>query len=106
MHDNSYASGMMNQLILLVPTIGIALSGQVSSTAATTAENWCGEFDYKGFASRAPMNISITGVTATVNQVWDRKAYGCHQCCPETELGLKVTRTATHLTLLGNGKDA
>jgi hexosaminidase len=66
-------------------------------------EHWCGEFDYPSFASRAPMNISIAGATAAVNQVWDRKAHGCHSCCPEAEAGLKVTRSATQISFLGDG---
>jgi hypothetical protein len=49
------------------------------------------------------MNISIDdGAIAIVNQVWDRKAHGCHSCCPEVEAGLNVTRTATHIAILGD----
>ena len=47
------------------------------------------------------MNISITGDTATINQVWDQHQH-CGTCCPQVETGLKVTRTATHITLLGD----
>ena len=39
--------------------------------------------------------------------MWDRKAHGCHHCCPDIEDGLKVTRSgATHITLLGDGSPA
>ena len=37
---------------------------------STSAEHWCGEFDYPGgFATKAPMNISIApnGTTATIH---------------------------------------
>ena len=73
---------------------------------SASAEHWCGEFDYPGgFATKAPMNISIApnGTTATIHWVWDRKAHGCYNCCPETEPGLLVARNTSHLTLLGNG---
>jgi hypothetical protein len=93
-------------LVLALAAILVTSAPTEHSTSAAAnvvagLEHWCGEFDYKDFASRAPMNISITGASATVNQVWDRKAHGCHSCCPEVEAGLKVTRTATHITLLG-----
>jgi hypothetical protein len=65
-------------------------------------ELWCGVFNYKGFATNAPLNISIVGSTASINSVWDRKAHGCHQCCAEREDGLKVTRSSTRITFLGN----
>jgi hexosaminidase len=91
-------------MLVLALVIQVALALTEHSTSAGL-EHWCGEFDYKGFASRAPMNTSIAGATATVNQVWDRKAHGCNSCCAEGEAGLKVTRTATHITLLGNGSE-
>eukprot|EP01043_Picozoa_sp_COSAG02_P045033 COSAG02_NODE_4078_length_5809_cov_1.830363_5_plen_80_part_00 len=59
-------------------------------------------FNYKGFATNAPLNISIAGSTASIISVWDRKAHGCHHCCAETEAGLKVTRSNTRITFLGN----
>ena len=87
--------------------LGLSTSAAAAADVARSAagpERWCGVFDYEGFASGAPMNISIdgAGATATVNQVWDRKAHGCHSCCPEVEAGLNVTRTATHIAFLGD----
>ena len=86
--------------------LGLAISAAAVAGVARSAagpEHWCGLFDYEGFASGAPMNISIDdGAIAIVNQVWDRKAHGCHSCCPEVEAGLNVTRTATHIAILGD----
>ena len=87
--------------------LGLSTSAAAAADVARSTagpEHWCGVFDYEGFASGAPMNISIDddGATATVNQVWDRKAHGCHSCCPELEAGLNVTRTTTHIAFLGD----
>ena len=70
--------------------------------AGTAAIAWCGVFSYKGFATNAPLNITIMGSTASIDSVWDRKAHGCHQCCAEREDGLQVTRSGTRITFLGN----
>ena len=77
--------------------LGMATAGGRGS------DYWCGEFDYSTFASKAPLNISINGAIADISMVWDKKARGCHHCCAESELGLKVTRSASHITFLGAG---
>ena len=94
---------MLARLVLLAAHALIIAAGAGPSAVGPTASAWCGVFNYKGFATNAPLNISILGSTASINTVWDRKAHGCHQCCAETEDSLKVSRTGTRITFLGNG---
>lgn len=100
--------------ILLLEAAAVTLSTAAGSAAATRTtaagaaapETWCGEFDYPLFATKAPLNITITGATANVSTVWDKKAHGCSHCCAEVEDGLKVTRSSTHITFLGTATAA
>lgn len=92
----------MLHLLHVVAAVGVGTFYNDSARGAAASEAFCGVFNYKGFATNAPLNISIVGSTASINSVWDRKAHGCHQCCPEREDGLKVTRSGTRITFSGN----
>ena len=87
------------RLVLLALATGPGLA------AAQLASTWCGEFDYKGFANRSALNITLAS-TATISMVWDRKARGCSHCCAESEADLAVTRSASRITFAGNGTAA
>lgn len=50
---------------LRLVVLGLVVAGAAAPSSA--AETWCGEFDYPSFATKAPLNISITGATASVN---------------------------------------
>ena len=67
-------------------------------------EHWRGELDYPGVSQSAPLNVTISGDTATVDMIFDKNAAGT-MCFHDTEPGLTVTRNATHITLGGTGKD-
>ena len=81
----------------------LALKSDDEGDLTMAPESWCGVFDYKGFAAKSPLNISISGATADIAMVWDQKAHGCKHCCAESEDGLKVTRSATHISFQGDG---
>jgi len=57
-------------------TTAVAVAGSTADAPASTSEFWCGEFDYPSFATKAPLNISISGGGADINTVWGRKAHG------------------------------
>jgi hypothetical protein len=80
----------------------LALLAATVAGAAGAAELWCGSLDYGPYAKGSPLNVSLTGATATISWVYDTDAGG-NTCTHDEEPGLKVVRNSTTIMFDGTG---